>query len=264
MNHKLSYLRIALAILAATLFAAAQVPVINPNGVVEGASFTNHIVAGGFASIFGANLAPSGFVANTIPLPTILNTVQVTLDGDPCPLLYVSPNQINFQVRWEKLSLNSTNLIVKTANGQSNTYPVALSAVAPGLFALGTPAGQGAVLISGTGTFAAAVGSIPGATSRPAAVGEFVSIYCSGLGDVSKEPADGTASPAAPNLATVKALVQATIGGNNATVSFAGLAPGFVGLYQVDAQVPSGVTGPVNVQLSINGVLTTFVKMTVQ
>src|SRR6267378_4063697 len=98
MKHKL---QIAFGVLLASLYSVAQTPVINQNGVVEGASFTNHIVAGGMASIFGTNLAPSAFTANTIPLPTIMNTVQVTLDGNPCPLLFVSPTQINFQVRWE-------------------------------------------------------------------------------------------------------------------------------------------------------------------
>jgi uncharacterized protein (TIGR03437 family) len=231
--------------------------------VVEGASFTNHIVAGGIASIFGTNLAPSAFTANTIPLPTIMNTVQVTLDGNPCPLFFVSPTQINFQVRWEVLSLNSTNLVVKVGSLQSNTYAVALSSVAPGMFSVGTQ-GQGAVLISNTSTFAAPVGSIPGANSRPAVAGEFVSIFCTGLGDVNNQPADGTASPSGKSLAAVKGMIQVGIGGNLANPSFAGMAPGFVGLYQVDVQVPPGVAGPaLHIQLSINAVPAAFVTMAV-
>ena len=100
---------------------------------------------------------------------------------------------------------------------------------------------------------AAAAGKFPG--SRPAKIGEFVSIYATGLGDVTNRPALGSASPGNP-LARTLATPAVTIGGVPATVSFSGLAPGFVGLYQINAQVPAGIlTGPdIPIGLTIGGV----------
>lgn len=249
---------------AVSVNAQSAPPIINANGVVEGASFSQRVVAGGLATIFGSNLAASAFAAAALPLPTTLGGVTVRLNGELCPLLYVSPSQINFQVRWAALSLTSAPLVVTTATGSSNTYTVALSPVAPGVFAVGMP-GQGAILISNTSTFAAHFGSIPGANARPATAGEYISIYCSGLGDVINRPADGTASPVGPNLATIKAPIQVGIDTQFSIPVFAGMAPGFVGLYQVDVKIPPGVRGPVvPVTVIVNGVFATTVAIAFQ
>ncbi len=257
-------------VMAGVVQAQSALPVINASGVVEGASFSQRVAAGGIASIFGSNLAPSAVTATTIPLPTAMNGVTVTLNGNPCPLFYVSPSQINFQVRWEVLSLSSATLVVTTAVGSSNSYTIsnsytmALAPVAPGVFSVGIPA-QGAVLISNTSIYAASFGSIPGANARPARAGEYISIYCSGLGDVINQPADGAASPAGKGLATIKAQIEVGIDLHFTTPSFAGMAPGFVGLYQVDVQVPSGLPGPTaTVTLVVNGVNTSTVAIAVQ
>jgi uncharacterized protein (TIGR03437 family) len=73
--------------------------------------------------------------------------------------------------------------------------------------------------------------------AHPATKGETVLIYCTGLGVVSSPPDDGTAANGQATVATT----TVTIGGVSAAVSFSGLAPGFVGLYQVNAAVPSGI-----------------------
>ena len=77
---------------------------------------------------------------------------------------------------------------------------------------------------------------------RPAQVGEIVSIFCTGLGATDPAVASGQPGPSAEPLARVKTAVTVTIGGKPATVSFAGMAPGFAAVYQVNAQVPAGVT----------------------
>jgi uncharacterized protein (TIGR03437 family) len=74
-------------------------------------------------------------------------------------------------------------------------------------------------------------------TADPAVAGETVLIYCTGLGAVSSAPADGAAANGQKTLA----MPVVIIGGANAPVSFSGLAPGFVGLYQINAQVPAGL-----------------------
>jgi uncharacterized protein (TIGR03437 family) len=158
------------------------------------------------------------------------------------PLFFVSPLQINFQAPWQLLSVTTSTLTVTTAGGTSPPITVNLSAAGPGIFTIDTTnsATQGAIQIANTTTFVAPVGAIPGATSRPATTGDVLTIYCSGLGAVSNTPASGAAAGTGTTLSNVQATVSVTIGGQNAAVLFAGLAPGFVGLYQVNVQFPTG------------------------
>jgi uncharacterized protein (TIGR03437 family) len=72
-------------------------------------------------------------------------------------------------------------------------------------------------------------------SNHPAKPGETLLIYCTGLGAVSSPPPDGAAGNGQPTIITPTAM----IGGAKATVSFSGLAPGFVGLYQINADVPA-------------------------
>jgi uncharacterized protein (TIGR03437 family) len=82
--------------------------------------------------------------------------------------------------------------------------------------------------------------------------GEFIEIYCTGLGQVQNPPEAGTAAPMSPLSRTVLPA-RVTIGGVDASVSFSGLAPGFVGLYQVNAQVaantPAGPAVPLVIRM---------------
>jgi len=108
---------------------------------------------------------------------------------------------------------------------------ITLAAVAPGIFTTNQQGtGQGAILD--------ARGRVVDATS-PAAAGEVVQVFCTGLGLTN--PRVTTGQPATGSLSTTALPVTATVGGRPATVQFAGLAPGFVGLYQVNVQVPTGV-----------------------
>jgi uncharacterized protein (TIGR03437 family) len=112
--------------------------------------------------------------------------------------------------------------------------------------------------------FVAPVNSIPSVTSTPAVVGEILAIYCTGLGAIQGVSyGDGEPSSGAVNTVTP---AQVTIGGIAATVSYTGLAPGFVGLYQVNAQVPAGVASgnAVSVVVSANGVTSNMVTIAIQ
>jgi uncharacterized protein (TIGR03437 family) len=240
-------------------------PRISAGGVVNGASFSQQaLAAGSIASVFGANLASSAAGARELPLAKSLAGVTVLVGGIPAPLFYVSPGQINFQVPWELQGQTATSVVVSTDGIPSPAETISLALYSPGIFTL-NPRGQGAIVIASTGEVAAASGSIPGLASRPARRGEYLSAYCTGLGPVTNPPASGRASASSP-LSTTSATASMTIGGVPAAVSFSGLTPGFVGLYQVNVQVaPNATTGSaVPAMLTIGGANSNTVTIAIQ
>ena len=101
--------------------------------------------------------------------------------------------------------------------------------------------------------------------SRPAQRGEFVSLFCTGLGPVQPEVKSGEVAPSTPPLAETLSPTLVNISDIPALVTFSGLAPGFVGLYQVNVQVPMGVpSGVQEVEIIINGVPGNTVTIAVQ
>jgi len=239
-------------------------PVFAANGVVNGASFAAPLAPGMIASLFGTGLASSTALASGTPLPVTLAGASLQMEGFSAPLFFVSPAQINFQVPWEVQGRTSAALTL-TAGGTSVTATVPVSSLSPAVFSTNsTGRGQGAILTS-TQEIAAARGSISGRATRPARRGEDISIYCIGLGPVSNTPRTG--APAASNpLSEAPTKPGVLIGGAQATVTFSGLAPGFVGLYQVNAQIPpSAPTGDtVSVVLSIGGATSNTVTIAIE
>jgi uncharacterized protein (TIGR03437 family) len=248
--------------------AAAAPPAVNASGIVDGASFKQQAVAGGsIVSLFGTNLAFAQLGASSVPLSGTLGATAVTVNGTPAPLFFTSPGQLNFQVPWEAAG-SATASVVVTVNGVINGSPtstasLALIPAAPGIFTLNSSgSGQGAVQIANTTIFAAPAGSVPGAQAQPVARGQYITIYCSGLGAVQNPPVSGAAG-SGQMMVTTPAL---TIGGVAVTPSFSGLAPGFVGLYQVNAQVPQSVQpgSTVPLLLTAGGVNSNQVTIAVQ
>jgi uncharacterized protein (TIGR03437 family) len=217
------------------------------------------------ASLYGTNLASVIAVADVAPpLPFSLGGTTMTVAGNPVPFFFVSPGQINFQVPFVTISGPTQVPVTINAGLLSGSSTLTLTPYSPALFTTnqgGT--GQAAALISGTASIAAPAGAFPG--SRPAKKGEFVSLYGTGLGDVRNRPALGSPSPSSP-LATTLATPTVTVGGVPATVSFSGLAPGFVGEYQVNIQVPDNApTGDaVAVVVSIGGLNSNTATIAVQ
>jgi len=98
-------------------------------------------------------------------------------------------------------------------------------------------------------------------TAHPAKPSEIVLIYCTGLGAVSSPPADGAASNGQTTILTPTVMM----GGTKAIVSFSGLAPAFVGLYQVNAEVPPTLkAGNQTVIVELGGVSSNSVLLPVQ
>ncbi len=217
-----------------------QAPAIFANGVVNGARFKAPIAPGELASIFGTSFANENQGA-TLPLGTSLGGVSVTVNGKSAPILYVTPSQVNFQVPWE--TTGSTASVIVTVNGRTSAaISVPLLTAAPGLFTSST--GQAAVQNAN---------SSANTPTNPAKVGSNVTVYFTGTGPVSPAVADGAASPKG-TPAQVISTATATIGSATAQVTFAGLAPGFVGLGQMDIVIPSGLSsGTHTLTLSIAG-----------
>jgi uncharacterized protein (TIGR03437 family) len=226
----------------------APPPSVNANGTVNNASFapgTNPLAPGAIAAIFGTNLNdgssnPFTSFGSDGKLLTMLGGASVTFNGIPAPLFSSFPAQLNVEIPEELAGATSATVQV-TAGGQTSApQTVPLGPDSPGIFTIppgGT--GQGAIQIANTAIFAAPSGSIQGAQAQPANPGDFLTIYCTGLGAVTNPPATGAPAPSNP-LATTIAIPQVTIGGIQANVTFYGLTPGFVGLYQVNVQVPAG------------------------
>jgi len=230
---------------------------IDPLKVWNAASYapiTNSVAPGEFISLFGSGLASTTASATALPLPTSagLGGVTVTVNGRFAPLSYVSPTQINLLVPYATGLINKENYAtfqVINNNVASNEVTVFTNYSAPGVFAL----------TSNGGTFPPAVG--PAAVlhadyslvtpTNPAVVGETLQVYVTGLGSVTPTVADG-AAPSNTTLSTVDDDVAVFVDGQQATVAFAGLAPGFAGLYQVNFVVPSGVTPSSLVYLDIS------------
>lgn len=242
----------------------ASQPAVFLGGVVNAASFAPGapVVPGSIASVFGTNLASSTVTAATLPLPSTLAGTSALFGGYAVPFFYVSPGQMNIQVPWQLAGQSQASLTITATTQTSAPQTVNLATYGPGIFQF--PSGQGIILIANTAIFAAPAGSISGAQSRPANPGEYLVIYATGLGPVTNQPPTG--SPASlSSLSPTTAMPTVTIGGVSAPVLWAGLAPGFVGLYQVNVQTPPNApTGDaVLVVLSMGGTTSNAVSIAV-
>ena len=227
---------------AAALDPSVEDVRIAPGGIVSSSGFHRPLVVspGSDPSLFGEGLADEIIVAETVPLPLDLGGVSVELNGIPAPLIFVSPNQINFQTPWELMANTKATVVVRKNGDKSLPAKVFIAPFNPGIFTTTqTGSGQAAVLIAGTRSVAAPEGSIPGAATRPVKIGEFISIFATGLGAVDNRPETGAAT-STTTLSRTKTNPLVTIGGVEAGLTFSGLAPGFVGLYQVNAEVAAG------------------------
>lgn len=216
---------------------------VNPQGILNGGSFAptgGPISPGEFVTIFGSGLADAQTIASP-PYPTALGGVMVTVNSVSAPLYLVSPTQLNILVPYSLTGPSAT--IVVTNNGvSSNTVIVPLAPTAPGVFSQDSSGIGAGVVVHSNGSLVT--------TASPAKKGEAVSIYLTGLGVVTPAVSDGAAGQSSPLSKTVEA-VTVTVGNLAATVSYAGLAPGFPGLYQINATIPASLVGNGNVGLAI-------------
>ena len=200
-------------------------------GVSNAASGTARISPGALASIYGSGFGTSMFVADDgRPWPTsTTNFVSVQVNGVAAPLYYVSPGQINFQVPWATPTTGTVNVAAAVNGGSSNIAAVPVGTAAPGLF---YDQVSGAAIVQNTPDYSL------NSASNPAPAGSTIVAYLTGTGPVAPAAKDGTPAPG-DTLSWAASAYSAKIGSVAATVSFAGLTPGFIGLAQMNIVVPS-------------------------
>jgi uncharacterized protein (TIGR03437 family) len=213
-------------------------PKINPAGVVSDAAFGGFaaVAPGSWIEVHGLNLAAHArdwTVADFhgAQAPTSLDGTTVTIGGQAAFLSYISPNQINAQIP-SGVGLGPQDVRVTTAAGTSDPQTVTVNQVQPGLLAP-------AALRAGDKQYAEAIfpdGS-PAPAPRP---GETIVLYGAGFGPVTPDPGAGNIVANQNNLVLP---LQVFFGGMRANVSYAGLAPGMIGLYQFNVVVPEVTPG---------------------
>lgn len=237
-----------------------------PTGILNGASFapiTNPIAPGEYVTIFGTNLAsgvfPQAGQTLPVPFPTTLGNVQVTVSAESlsgnnhvtvqknAPMFYVSPTQISFVVPdfgiVQEVGTATATIQVNNNGTQSNPVTLRIYAASPGIWTAGA-----------NGVSIGRVQKLPDfslvSDSNPVKPGDNIVVYATGLGPVIPNVPIGQAAPASP-LSKVTQKIYLLIDNQPATISFAGLSPGFVSLYQINATVPNGITRGAIVSLGI-------------
>lgn len=174
---------------------------------------------GALALATGMNMGP-GAQASSQPLPRVIGNTFVAVDGVRAPLVLTNSGFFGFQVPEDAAANVESYVVVSVGGTMSNTAAVDMWTTSPAIV-----------------TVARANGTVAAAGNAPVA-NEVVTIYAIGLGSISQDVPIGGPPPSG-TLVTTTVTPQLTLGGSSMNVLFSGLAPGFVGLYQVNAQMPA-------------------------
>jgi uncharacterized protein (TIGR03437 family) len=232
-----------LVLLSGTGTPGPPAPTIN--AVVSASAFGGFpsVAPGSWVEIYGTNLAPdtrewAGSDFNGNNAPTSLDGVEVTIGGQNAFIDYISSGQVNAQL---PSNIATGGMLELTLTNGTTSEPVNIMVnatqaglLAPGSFKIG--ANQYVVAILPDGTYVLPTGAIAGVNSRPAQPGETVTMYGIGFGSVTPDFPAGQIVTADNKLSLP---LQLTFGQTPAQLSYYGLAPSFVGLYQFDVVVPS-------------------------
>ena len=243
---------------AATAVTVANIPTIL--GVTNSASYTAASVsAGELITIFGTNIGPAPAASMSVTngsVDTSLSGVSVTVDGQPAPIIYASQNQLSVQVPYEVTTGANKQVIATNGSNSPANAVVTIAATVPGIFtADGSGTGQAAALNYNATSNSYTLNS----SSNPAKIGDTVLLYLTGEGNYNSSVLGtgttntgyiipGSLSP----LSQMNPLPTVTIGGANATVSYAGPIVGSIlGLLQLNVVVPTGSTTGVSTPVVI-------------
>jgi uncharacterized protein (TIGR03437 family) len=186
---------------------SAASPAIAANGVGNAAGNKDGFAPSDIVAITGERLSSgSNFDAASVPLPVRLVGTHVEVNGIPAPLFAVRPDRVMVQLPASLAAGQPASLVVSSVNLSSAAVALHIEATDPAILA----------------------------ASR---VGDVLVVYLTGMGGTDPPVREGDASPGSP-LARTLVQPQVFVGGVPVSVLFAGLTPGFVGLYQINAQLP--------------------------
>ncbi len=232
--------------LTGSLISITPPPVILTGGVISASQFGGFpsTAPGSWIEIYGSNLAPdkrswalSDFKGNTAP--TSLDQVSVNVGGQAAYIDYISLGQVNALVP-SNVAPGPQQITLTTPGGTTPGYVITVNPNQPEVYAPPSFNVGGnqyvAALFSDNVTYVAPPGAMPGVTSRQAKPGEIITIYGIGFGPTTPAiPAGQIVSQ--QNQITTSLLML--FGNTPANTTYAGLAPGLVGLYQINVVVPS-------------------------
>jgi uncharacterized protein (TIGR03437 family) len=211
--------------------------------VVNAADGSENIAPGSLISIVGSQLSPTSDSLADPALADALGDACVSINGSLSPVVFASSNRISAQVPWNTGSVAS--LVVRTPGGASDIIRIRVTPTAPGVFRSGTAGPD-----TGIATVIRGINNELVTASNPVHQGDDLVIYATGLGRTSPEVLVGSPAPFEP-LARVTDTPVITLGGVPLPVSFAGLTPGLIGVYQVNVIVPRSVPTGFDIPLTI-------------
>ena len=209
---------------------AASVAPPQISAIVSAADGKSSAAPGGLITIYGSNLSPTNLATSQIPVPTALANSCITVNGQPIPLIFVSPTQINAQMPFQ--AVGAETVVVHTPGGTSDNYNLIVQPTAPAVFLSGVAGPE-----TNLPTVIRASNGLLATDSNPIHGNDVLVIYVTGLGQTNPAGLTGYPAPGNP-LSSALATTTVTLGGMNLPVIYAGLAPGEVGVYQINVTVP--------------------------
>ncbi len=217
--------------------------------------------SGSWVEIYGSNFVSdtwqwTGIDFNGANAPTTLAGVTVSIDGKPAYVWFLSSGQVNALAPADAAN-GPVRVTLTNCSNTSAAFTAQKTALAPGLLA---PPGflvngkQYLVALFTDGTYVGSANSIPGVNSRPAKPGDLLVFYGIGFGDVTAS--NGSSIPLGTVAASQNGLVNPVtidFGSAPANIAYAGLSPGYVGLYQFNVTVPNVANGDVPINVTQGG-----------
>jgi uncharacterized protein (TIGR03437 family) len=212
--------------------------------IVSAADLNSAVAPGGLISILGNSLSATNLATSQLPLSTALANSCLTVNGAPTPLVFVSPSQINAQMPAQAIGNVTVN--VHTPGGTSDNFNLTVQPNAPAIFMSGTAGPQ-----TNLPVVVRSENNLLVTDSNPIHRNDAITIYLTGCGQTSPQVGDGLPAPSNP-LAVALTKPVVTLGGTQLNLSYAGLAPGEVGVCQINATVSSQTPTGLNMPLTIS------------
>ena len=238
-------------------------PTLGQGGTVNNSNplLDGPLSPGTVAAAYGTGLAPALVNTDILPLPTIFNNTFAMVGSVRAPLYSLSSGQIDIQIPYEVTATQQVPIVVSVNNALSVPITLNIVPAAPGV--LSANDGPASPVQNGAHIIAQHLNGSRVDSGSPGKVGEFLVMYLVGLGATDNPVPSGQPALANP-LSNVLAKPTVTVDSLPSNVIFAGLTPGFVGLYQIDFQVPTGVhSGDVEVDVVQNGIAANPTKLAV-